>query len=338
MGAKSTKPAKIALPPIIAHDLGQAGEQASLFVDSILSQAETEEVEHMLALESEATGGMFNFSGRQIGFFTSTQMKRDERQMRASPLLMSPIMDPRFQNPSCRNEARVFSDNNRFSILEDDVEVINRENNSREEANKVGYGGYGGQNNNLEHGAIVNNVTNKDVTNSSTANEEAGDHENVRGDVRGDGTGPQPNALKAESSDGGEGRSDDKQVDEPLGAAEARIIISALKTRSDKLEDKVEELRASLEFSQKEIDDLKAANHKLQQQIGDLETEEERLKYQMKKLDDRIDKVETSGKKKNLIIEGMPEIAGGKEDVVKTIWELLDQMPPPPPLHTLDQI
>ena len=112
----------------------------------------------------------------------------------------------------------------------------------------------------------------------------------------------------------------------PTRPDDTLMKIMALEMRSTKLENKVEELCTSLEYSQKEVDDLKAENLKMRLQLEDLTTEEERSKYQMKKIDDKVDKVETHGKKKNLIIEGLPEIGGGKEDVMKSIWELFDQI------------
>ena len=95
-GAKDKK-SKMALPSIIAPD----HDKASLFIDSILSQAETEEVAKMLELENEDAKDILRYSGGQEGFFTSTQMIRDKHQATSSPLLMSPIMHPGFQNPMC---------------------------------------------------------------------------------------------------------------------------------------------------------------------------------------------------------------------------------------------
>ena len=46
----------------------------------------------------------------------------------------------------------------------------------------------------------------------------------------------------------------------------------------------------------------------------------------MKRIEEKVDKVDTSNKKRNLVIEGMPEKDGGKEDVDSAILDLLDQM------------
>ena len=104
------------------------------------------------------------------------------------------------------------------------------------------------------------------------------------------------------------------------------LILGDLTNKSGNLEKKVDELCASLEFSQKEIDDLKAENISLKRQLEDVETEEERSRFQIKSVEDKLDKVETYGKKKNLIIEGLQEEDGGREDIEKTIRDLFDQL------------
>ena len=102
-------------------------------------------------------------------------------------------------------------------------------------------------------------------------------------------------------------------------------LLCRLDGKSDKLNNTVSELQVSLEYSQAEIDGLKKENHRLKQQLEELETEDSRAAYQMKKMEDKMDKLETTSKKKNLVLEGVPEQDGGKEDVEKTAWELLDQ-------------
>ena len=82
-----------ATSPIIAHDLGTGGANESLFVDSILSQNEAEDVERMLVLEGEISKGTsLDFDIQRGGFLTSTQMVRGGTY-RKSSLIMSPIMD-----------------------------------------------------------------------------------------------------------------------------------------------------------------------------------------------------------------------------------------------------
>ena len=60
--------------------------------------------------------------------------------------------------------------------------------------------------------------------------------------------------------------------------------------------------------------------------LKDVEVEEKRSVYQMGKLEEKIDRVDTTVKKINLILEGVPETDGNKEIVEKSIWNLFDQL------------
>ena len=113
--------------PVITRDLEIA--DGSLFMDSILSQKELEEVEKMIALKGEMheRNGM-NLCARQLDFLTSTQTTRNETG-RASSLIMSPILDPDFENPFCGR----INISNRFAILAGEVEELNYTN----EHNKI---------------------------------------------------------------------------------------------------------------------------------------------------------------------------------------------------------
>ena len=104
------------------------------------------------------------------------------------------------------------------------------------------------------------------------------------------------------------------------------LLISQLGGKSDKLANTVKELQVSLEYSQHEIDSLKGENKQLKQKIEEMETEERRTVYQIKKVEDKIDRVDTTNKKRNLVFEDIPEADGGREDVDKVVWNILDQM------------
>ena len=95
-------------------------------------------------------------------------------------------------------------------------------------------------------------------------------------------------------------------------------ILLALGNNSAGLTETVSDLRTSLEFSQGEIEGLKEENRALKQKMADLELEG--------RGEEKIDKVETLTKRKNLILEGIPEPEGGREDVDKTVWHLFDQL------------
>ena len=103
-------------------------------------------------------------------------------------------------------------------------------------------------------------------------------------------------------------------------------LLGRIDERATKATSTVKELQVSLEYSQQEIDNLKAENLGLKKKMAELEFEDRRTEYQVKKVEEKIDRVETAGKKKNLIFEGILEADGGKEDVDKTLWHIFDQM------------
>ena len=103
-------------------------------------------------------------------------------------------------------------------------------------------------------------------------------------------------------------------------------MIALLDPRSTNLGATVKDLQTSLEFSQKEILDLKKENSDLRLLLGNLEIEDRRTQFQVKDVADRVDKLDTSSKKKNLIFEGLPEVEGRREDVGKVVGDLFDQM------------
>ena len=103
-------------------------------------------------------------------------------------------------------------------------------------------------------------------------------------------------------------------------------LLSRLDTRSANMNTHVKSLETSLEFSQHEIDVLKKENTKLKERLDALDTEDKRTQFQVKAVDERMEKLETIAKKKNLVFEGVPEAEGKKEDVQKTVCEVLDQL------------
>ena len=103
-------------------------------------------------------------------------------------------------------------------------------------------------------------------------------------------------------------------------------LLKKLDAKSDTTSGTVRELQTSLEYSQAEIDTLKGENNKLKQRLADLETEERRSTFHQKRIEEKVDRVDTANKRKNLVLEGVPETEGGKEDVVKTVWSVFDQL------------
>ena len=103
-------------------------------------------------------------------------------------------------------------------------------------------------------------------------------------------------------------------------------LLEKLNDRSVKVGATVHDLECSLEFSQHEIDVLKKENLQLRVKLGMQEVEDKRTQYQIKQVDDKLDRLETASKKKNLVIEGLPEVDGKKENVAKTISGFFDQL------------
>ena len=103
-------------------------------------------------------------------------------------------------------------------------------------------------------------------------------------------------------------------------------MLLKMDAKSTKVEKTVSDLTASLEYSQHEIDLLKKENSELKTKLGSIDTEDKRTQFQVNVLEDKLDRLETYCKKKNLILEGVPETEGRKEDLVKTIGVVLDQL------------
>ena len=103
-------------------------------------------------------------------------------------------------------------------------------------------------------------------------------------------------------------------------------FLGKLDRRSVGVDTRIHELVTSLEFSQHEIDTLKKENAELKVKMGQLEMEDRRTQYQMGTVEDKIDRLETNMKKKNLILEGLPEVEGKKENVEKVVSALFDQL------------
>ena len=125
---------------------------------------------------------------------------------------------------------------------------------------------------------------------------------------------------------------EDNKDDAPTVAVIAKqfklmnALLTKLDGKSDSIHNTVEELKVSLEYSQHEIDKLKEENKQLRGKLNELDTEEQRTAYHLKSVEEQVDRVDTNGKKKNLILEGIPEKEGGREEVSKAVWDVLDQL------------
>ena len=103
-------------------------------------------------------------------------------------------------------------------------------------------------------------------------------------------------------------------------------MLTRLSNSSDGVNTTVKGLEKSLEFSYKEIKDLKKENIALKTRLEAVELEEKRSQFQAKIVDDKLDRLETTTKKRNLIFEGVHEIDGKREEVDKTIGALFEQL------------
>ena len=59
---------------------------------------------------------------------------------------------------------------------------------------------------------------------------------------------------------------------------------------------------------------------------AEMEIEDRRTQFQVKMMEGKVDKLDTITKKKNLILEGIPEIEGRREITEKTVEDLFDQL------------
>ena len=84
--------------------------------------------------------------------------------------------------------------------------------------------------------------------------------------------------------------------------------------------------RESLEFTQREVDGLKEENVRLRSKMNELELEEKRNGYQVDRMEEKLDRQDTSARRRNLIIEGIPESNGPNEILQPVIYKLMDQM------------
>ena len=104
-------------------------------------------------------------------------------------------------------------------------------------------------------------------------------------------------------------------------------VFGEITDRFNRMEDTLDEYQSSLEFSQREIDRLKKENKILKQEVDNIKFEGKRSEYQVKDLKDKLDRMDTTVRKRNLVFEGIPESNHGtKEDVHRVVYNVLDQM------------
>ena len=81
-------------------------------------------------------------------------------------------------------------------------------------------------------------------------------------------------------------------------------------------------LQTSLEFTQAQLEDFKKENQGLMQYLNDLDLDSQRSKYAINKLEAKQGRLEYIAKRKNLVLEGLDEAEGGREDIHDVISRL----------------
>ena len=96
--------------------------------------------------------------------------------------------------------------------------------------------------------------------------------------------------------------------------------------RFDSVEKKCDGYQTSLEFTQEEVLELKEENATLKASLNELSLEIQRNTYAIEKLNTKQGKVETTIRKRNLIIDGVPESQAGRENLHEIVCQLLSEM------------
>ena len=103
-------------------------------------------------------------------------------------------------------------------------------------------------------------------------------------------------------------------------------ILEGLDKKLEGLNGNVNSVKSSLQFSQSDIDNLKIKNRTLRNKITQLELEEKRNELQVKSLEGRLDRLDTSTGKRNLVLEGIEETADGKDNLHPLMFQLFKQI------------
>ena len=344
------KPGGMALRSGLSTDL--PNEDGSLLIDSILTQAETNDVVSMMMLADE----MDDCTGLP-SFCTSTQMGNRNPQLRP----VSPPLSPMFLQghgarggPGSDGPLSDSTKDGKEHILNEispdavyNVSLANAGTSLHSNSHVFTSQGIdiAGKlpNSHVTHELSATNVLGPDVTNTSRAANSPRSAASSPHDVV-DAT-EWPVSADDGSSDAGRSEAGDQGVkvrpetgttpkrhDDPdLFYVASKVdlmeeLITLLDNKTTRMDATVTALETSLEFSQSEVEILKKENKDLKQQLCNLNIEDRRTQFQVNAVEEKVDRLETNTKKRNLLVEGIMENGGRDEDVEKTICQLFDQL------------
>ena len=104
--------------------------------------------------------------------------------------------------------------------------------------------------------------------------------------------------------------------------------LNFLAERFNVVEKNQEDFKTSLKFTQEEVKDLKEENESLKESLLEMSLEIQRNTYAIQKLTGKQANLETNTKKKNLILEGVPELQqrDSRENLQDTICAIFAEM------------
>lgn len=104
-----------------------------------------------------------------------------------------------------------------------------------------------------------------------------------------------------------------------------QMIMTTVTKRVDELMKELQDVKTSLQFTQKEVDELKATQSKLNNGCNSNSSDIHKLAESMLVLDSKTDSLETYNKQNNILIDGIPESPNEKwqdsEVKIKQIFE-----------------
>ena len=337
---------KMALDSTRVRDLELEG---SLLIDSILSQDEANDVVSMLDMANELDGGF-----KLPSFYTSSQMGGKNPSRRPDSPALSPIGS---REEEARKGENCSYDIPKFALTtsQDPTDKAS-EGESDWDQTKLKLCDVSGPEDSGKMPGVFDldkmcdggNVTEDDPLRNAVNDVKPGSKHDLDMQPNQDesAVGEREAGVRPcsddESNDGDEvsSQGSDKRVDDTvispelytdLGAVSAKLMkvdtwLTRLNGESTELKTAVKGLETSLEYSQQEIDDLKKENLALKVKLGALELEDKRTQFQVRGVEEKMDRLETTTKKKNLLLEGIPEQDGRREHVDKTVSDLFDEL------------